>query len=318
MQSDETGKRNYFEEVGRFIKQNGSKTLFLIVLVFLAAGITLLAVGDNLKSISVDPYPSEMILKENGENTYLEKLYHLTGNDQPGLIPKDDLKWEGRTYHFVELGKADETETAIKAHTETITLDCLSKNMEDVLKVIAPTWEVMTPDGYYGELILDPASIRIEAKGYQNQKYHVSATRTYPNLAEADTSLIPKTITEKGRTLSLKDISWQNARSDYMDGYDIALRYTAVATYDTTVTAKAATGYVVIADYKGEVVNTDIVYKAVYEKEKLFGISDIHGGISVFLYLVVFLIVLAALLFATNWGKKQYEHYINRKRGYEA
>ena len=38
MQSDETGKRNYFEEVGRFIKQNGSKTLFLIVLVFLAAG----------------------------------------------------------------------------------------------------------------------------------------------------------------------------------------------------------------------------------------------------------------------------------------
>ena len=62
MQSDETGKRNYFEEVGRFIKQNGSKTLFLIVLVFLAAGITLLAVGDNLKSISVDPYPSEVIL----------------------------------------------------------------------------------------------------------------------------------------------------------------------------------------------------------------------------------------------------------------
>ena len=317
MQTDETGKRNYFKEAICFMKQNGSKMLFLVVLVFLAAGITLLAVGDNLKSISVDPFPSEVVLKENGKNTYLEKLYHLTGSDQPELIPTDDLKWEGRTYQFVKLIKADETETATKTYTETVTLDCLSKNMEDVLKVIEPIKEVMTPDGYYGKLILDPASIRIEAKGYQNQKYQLCATRTYPNLAEADTSLIPKTITEKGRTLSLKEISWQNARSDYMDGYDFALRYTAIATYDATITAKAATGYVVIADYKGEVVNTDIVYKAVYEKEKRFGMSDIHGGISVFLYLSVFLIVLAVLIFAANWGKKQYEHYINRKRGYE-
>lgn len=317
MQTEETGKRNYFEEAGRFIKQNGSKILFLVVLVFLVAGITLLAVGDNLKSISVDPYPSEVVLKETGQKTYLEKRYHLTGNDSPGLISTDDLKWEGKTYQFIELVKADETEMETKVYTETITLDCLSKNMEDVLKVIEPTCEVMTPDGYYGKLILDPASIRIEAKGYQNQNYQVCATRTYPNLAEADTSLIPKTITEKGRTLSLKDINWQNARSDYMDGYDLALRYTAVATYDTTVSAKAATGYVVIADYKGEVINTDIEYKAVYEKEKGFGILDIHGGISIFLYLVVFLAVLAVLVFAANWGKKQYEHYVNRKRGYE-
>ena len=95
----------------------------------------------------------------------------------------------------------------------------------------------------------------------------VSATRTYPNLSGADVSLIPKSITDSGRTLTLADVQWQEAATTQTDGYDMALRYTATATYTGTATSKYATGYVVTANYAGEVtrVSADVItYTAVF------------------------------------------------------
>lgn len=79
---------------------------------------------------------------------------------------------------------------------------------------------------------------------------------TYPNLSDADVSLVPKSVNENGRTLTLADVSWQEAAVDPTDGYDIPIRYTAVASYTGTATSKYATGYAVTADYKGDVTRT--------------------------------------------------------------
>ena len=76
-------------------------------------------------------------------------------------------------------------------------------------------------------LTLDPGSIQVNTAGYKNYSRTVSASRTYPNLSDADTALIPKTITENGCSLTLTDVQWQNAATDYQDGYDLAMRYTA-------------------------------------------------------------------------------------------
>ena len=314
---DENNKRNYLSDGMQFLKKHAAKIIFLVVIIFLAAGVTLLAAGHSMKSISVEPYQAEVsILEENG-NTYLKKTYRLTGEDDSSVISKEDIRWNGDKYHFLELKKVEPEEPAYKPHTEVVTMDSMTKNMKDVLKVIAPVKTIATEDGYRGELILDPASIRIEAKGYKNQNYQVSVTRTYPNLAEADTMLIPKTVTEKGRTLTLKEISWQNARSDYMDGYDLAMRYTAVATYDAKVISQIATGYCVTAEYKGELLNTDMEYEALYEKAGLFSMSNPSGALSVLFSLFALLLVIALLAALAYFGKNQYEHYLNRKRGYE-
>ena len=118
---------------------------------------------------------------------------------------------------------------------------------------------------------LDHTSITVEAAGYKRHTYGVSTTRTYPNLSDADTALIPKTVEENGRTLTLSDIDWQSASTDQMDGYELSLRYTAVATYTGTATGKSATGYVVTADYGGELSKTTcdtIVYTAVFSGTK--------------------------------------------------
>ncbi len=107
----------------------------------------------------------------------------------------------------------------------------------------------------------------MEAAGYGTSSRTVTAERTYPNLSDADVSLVPKSVNENGRTLTLADVSWQEAAVDPTDGYDIPIRYTAVASYTGTATSKYATGYTVTADYKGDVTRTScdtVIYTAVF------------------------------------------------------
>ena len=116
---------------------------------------------------------------------------------------------------------------------------------------------VTTEDGYTGTLVLDTSSIKVEAAGYNTSSKTVTATRTYPNLSDADVSFVPKSITDPGRTMELADVQWQES-----DGF-----YHASATYTGKVSSKYATGYIVTADYSGEVVRTtmdDTVYTAIF------------------------------------------------------
>ena len=67
--------------------------------------------------------------------------------------------------------------------------------------------------------------------------------------------------------MTLADVQWQEAATDQMDGYDLAIRYNATATYTGTATSKYATGYTVTADYKGEITRTDcdtVIYTAIF------------------------------------------------------
>ena len=79
--------------------------------------------------------------------------------------------------------------------------------------------------------VLDHTTIQVEAAGYGTSSRTGDGRRTYPNLSDADVSLVPKSVNENGRTLTLADVSWQEAAVDPTDGYDIPIRYTAVASY---------------------------------------------------------------------------------------
>ena len=71
--------------------------------------------------------------------------------------------------------------------------------MNKIMPRLAATREGTTKDGFTGILTLDTASITVEAAGYGFSSCTVSATRTYPNLSDADSSLTSKTITDGGR-----------------------------------------------------------------------------------------------------------------------
>ena len=116
---------------------------------------------------------------------------------------------------------------------------------------------VTTEDGYSGTLMPDYPGIKVEAKGYQTSARTVTATRFYPNLSDADASLIPRTIQDGGRTLTLADVQWQEA-----GGF-----YNASATYSGTASSKYATGYIATVEYKGEVSRTScdtVLYTATF------------------------------------------------------
>lgn len=215
----------------------------------------------------VSVYPAEVRGSEENGIYRLERIYYLTSADDPAAIPTADFEREGRSYTLLDLLKNDLTETDTKEHIEVLTLNTDTKDMAEILKLLSSELEVSTEDGYSGVLALDHTSIKVEAAGYKSRSYDVSATRTYPNLSDADTALIPKSVEENGRTLTLADIRWESAAEDQMDGYELTLRYTAVATYTGTATSKYATGYVVTADYGGEVTRTTcdtVVYTAVF------------------------------------------------------
>lgn len=267
-------------------------------------------------------YPAEVRVSEENGVSRLEKVYYLTAQDDPAAIPTGDFEREGRSYTLLDLLKNDQTETDTKDHIEVITLNTDTKDMTEILKLLEPTLEVSTEDGYTGILSLDHTSIAVEAAGYKTSSRTVSATRTYPNLSDADVSLIPKSVEESGRTLTLSDVDWQDAATDYQDGYDLPLRYNAVATYTGTATSKYATGYVVTADYKGEVTKTScdtVIYTAVFSSAKAATEQLDVAGDAVLFNNALLLIPLGVvgLGAAGYFGRKGYLHYQNKKRGYE-
>lgn len=207
-------------------------------------------------------YPAEIRAYEENGTAYLEKVYYLSPADDPSAIPTDDLERDGRVYVLLDILKSDQRETDKKDYVETKTFNSETKDVSEIIKTLDEELEVVTEEGYIGVLKPDYPSITVEAAGYKTCTWTVSATRTYPSLSGADLSLIPKTIQDSGRTLTLADVDWQAASET-----EAATTYTAVATYTGTASGRYATGYTVTVDYKGEVSRTSldaVIYTAVF------------------------------------------------------
>ncbi|MCL2816588.1 MAG: hypothetical protein FWD23_18475, partial [Oscillospiraceae bacterium] len=79
-------------------------------------------------------------------------------------------------------------------------------------------------------------------------------TREYPYLSSNDTSLVPKTISDKyGRTLTLSNIQWRTQNTVTVDYSQLPDEYTAVASYTGTAYRTVVTGYITTAEYSGTV-----------------------------------------------------------------
>lgn len=187
----------------------------------------------------------------------INKIYQLSLSDDPSGIPTEDFDRNGRHYYLLDMVRKDEVGVDTQPHTETITMDSDTGDLAEVLKRLDAQMEVTTEDGHTGTLVLDHTSVKVEVKGYKTSSRSLSATRTYPSLSDADLSLIPTTITDGGRTLTLADVQWAS------DG----TYYTATAKYTGTSSSRAATGYTVTANYVGEVAkpNCEVVtYTAIF------------------------------------------------------
>ena len=215
-------------------------------------------------------YPTSVVQSEDG--TQLKRIYDLTPEADPAGISRSDFERDGFRYTLVELLRQELPAYEEREHTETVTLQSDKKDMESVLALLPQEREFVTDDGLTGTLTLKLDTVRVEPSGYGKSTRQLTATRSYPNLAGQDTEFIPKSIEDNGHTLTLESIDWQTDNTADVDGYAIADRYTAVATYTGTTTSNYVKGYTVSADYTGTVshIALDRVrYVAIFEGKRV-------------------------------------------------
>ena len=211
-------------------------------------------------------YPTSVTRSEDGAQ--IRKVYDLSPDEDPAGIPRSDFEQEGYHYTLTDLLKQEAPEYEERLHTETVSLDSASKDMASVLALLPAQREFTTEDGLTGVLSLKLDTVNVEVSGYGSATRHISATRSYPNLTGQDTSYIPKEITENGQTLELASIDWRTDNTATVDGYAMADRYTAIATYTGSATSSYVKGYVVTAEYSGTVSRialNKVRYVAIFE-----------------------------------------------------
>lgn len=215
-------------------------------------------------------YPTSVTRSEDGAE--IHKVYDLSPEQDPAGIPRSDFEQDGFHYTLTDLLQQELPEYESRPHTETVSLESKSKDMESVLALLPQEKEFVTEDGLSGTLSLQLDTVQVEAAGYGSSTREVSATRSYPNLASQDTASIPKSIEEDGRNLTLQNIDWRTDNTASVAGYNLGDCYTAVATYTGTATSSYVTGYTVTADYTGTVSRialNRVRYVAIFEGEPL-------------------------------------------------
>jgi hypothetical protein len=189
---------------------------------------------------------------ENGVR-WIIKVYELGAGESPADIPCGGFDRNGWNYAITDITKKETAAADVREHTEIATLNTDTKEMEAILRQIPPTMEYASEEGYAGVLALDVSSIAVETAGTKTSSYTASATREYPHLSSNDTSLLPKTITDGGRTLTLASVDWKTNHTATVDYEQVPASYTAVATYTANASRTVVTGYVTTAEYTGSV-----------------------------------------------------------------
>lgn len=195
--------------------------------------------------------------EENGQLVYT-KEYLLDRNEDPDQIPREAFREDGIRWKFLKQEEEAQKNVHKKEYEHPVTFESNSNRMEVLLGMLDDKKEVTTEDGYAGMVYLDTNSIQATAQGYGSKQVMKTNVRQFPNLDGADLSWIPKNITEDGVTYRLKSVDWQTSNVALVDGYEMPNRYTAVVTYEGSVTQKYAKGYTVTAVYRGWVEKTEV------------------------------------------------------------
>ena len=216
-------------------------TILCALAIVMAGSATALAAEPEAgQSASYYPISVEEYTYGDFDELRINKTYQLSLSDDPSLIPTEDFVRNGRRYYLLDMTRKDEVGVDIQTHTETVT---------------KPS---------------DHTSVQVTTDGYATKTSTLTASRSYPNLSEADTSLIPKSIEDKGKTLTLGDVKWSESMDVDGEGNPVT-RYTATASYTGTTSSRYATGYTVSASYTGEVSKANcavVTYTAIFGSEK--------------------------------------------------
>jgi hypothetical protein len=183
-----------------------------------------------------EPIPPAPLLYPTGiyeipDNRQIIKTYELDEWESPDGISRESFTRGSIKYSLSDITKAETAASDAREQTETVKLNTATNNTEAIIKQLAPTMEYSSEDGYMGVLALDVSSIKVVTAGSKTNTFEVSATREYPHLSSNDSSLLPKTITDDGRTLNLAGVEWSTQTAQTVDFDELPATYHATVTY---------------------------------------------------------------------------------------
>jgi len=190
--------------------------------------------------------------RENGRREII-RVYELRDNESPAHIPRESFERDGFRFELAEIVRREMPMYSTRDHAEIITVNTQTNDLATVLRLLSPTMEHLSEDGYFGVLALDTSTISIESDGTRTSSHTVITTREFPHLSNADTALVPRTITDGGRTYNLVNVEWRTQSTTPIDYRQVASTFTAVATYTRNATRTSTIGYTTTAEYRGKV-----------------------------------------------------------------
>ncbi len=214
--------------------------------------------------------PTSTVVQNLNGSQQVVKTYTVSPEVDARTLIEEPFQLEGFLYTYADIVKEENLVSERQIHTETVTVETAKKNLDVILKELAPTMEY--GDGTWaGTLALDHTSINTQAAGYTTGSSTVTATKTIGPLDRNDMSYVPATTVKNGVTLNLSSVEWQVIGAEVVGDMTAPCSYQAVATYTGKSYYSAATGYVTTANYVGEVTHEgveSITYQVTYLGEE--------------------------------------------------
>ena len=214
--------------------------------------------------------PTSTVVQNLNGSQQVVKTYTVSPEVDARTLIEEPFQLEGFLYTYADIVKEENLVSDRRTHTETVTVETAKKNLDVILKELAPTMEY--GDGTWaGTLALDHTSINTQAAGYTTGSSTVTATKTIGPLDRNDMSYVPATTVKNGVTLNLSSVEWQVIGAEVVGNMTAPCSYQAVATYTGKSYYSAATGYVTTANYVGEVTHEgveSVTYRVTYLGEE--------------------------------------------------
>ena len=228
--------------------------------------LCLLLMAALTMSASALEVPTSTVVQNLNGSQQVVKIYTVTPEVDAQSLIEEPFQMEGFLYTYANIVKAENQVAERRSHTETVTVETDTKNLDAILAQLDSTMEY--DDGAWsGTLALDHTSIQTQAAGYTTGSSTVTDTKTIGPLDRNDMSYIPATTTKNGITLSLAGVDWQVIGADLVGDVMVPCSYQAVATYTGQSYYSVATGYITTANYVGEVTHEgveSITYQVTY------------------------------------------------------
>ena len=214
--------------------------------------------------------PTSTVVQNLNGSQQVVKTYTVSPEVDARTLIEEPFQLEGFLYTYADIVKEENLVSERQIHTEMVTVETAKKNLDVILKELAPTMEY--GDGTWaGTLALDHTSINTQAAGYTTGSSTVTATKTIGPLDRNDMSYVPATTVKNGVTLNLSSVEWQVIGAEVVGDMTAPCSYQAVATYTGKSYYSAATGYVTTANYVGEVTHEgveSVTYRVTYLGEE--------------------------------------------------